>query len=735
MSTDSPDFQGIPPTPTADELKETAKLKVLKHFERRLKKSATFCSERWDRAEGNQKFAGIPGVNQWNKKDYDKRAETERPSFSMPDVVLAVNALGGKEMTTRTEGTYLSRQDEDAGVAEALREWRRIQGERCNEPHVNSGAFRDVGVDNYSWIWRQQLYDGKPKGRMAKKHPPLWEMVWDSTAREQNLLDREWDAWGGWMSIDDFAMQNPSFKSYADLVVENKSGWIDPGESRGTNRWPWLYRNAGKYYASEHREIFAVDYEWKERERCYHTNVPPGCAPSPVTSDELDQMLQAEQQYQQAMQQFQQQQAQPPPSPPPPMPGQPPPDPSQAAPPPPPDPPPPIPSPDFPPDGMDKEEWQQYQQDYQEYIAKYPEMAQRFNLAPIPSAFGEQESDGSYRWAYWRALIVARKVIKQEKLPYRRFSRECITAIPMKQPGGTIFFGLVDIMREPQCFKNYLYSMGVSLLQRTAKNALFYKSKFFADPADAEKRMAMPSAMIEMGPQADPNTDLHEVEANLYPAGFEKWLDVADSATWRPTGFNPQTLGDLPDARRVATSTLDRVADAPTIVMGLLFDSWQLYQKQDSELFLAMTQIYYDPEDLIAVVGKEKAQFVPDKSKWATVMQRDVIVSQAPVSAQEKEQAWELSSRQGTFDKMLDSGKMPLEIWLKLVPDTWLSEVDKAKWLALDQQKQQAGAAASQPQPRAPAEVINYSLGKSGQPQVDAALAQQIGGAVGALPH
>lgn len=725
MSNDSPGFDGISPTPSQDDLQETAKRKVLDHFERRIKKAGDFCKARWDRAESNQQFTR-GGEHQWDSRDYAIRKDSQRPTFSMPDVGLAVNALAGREATNRTEATFLSRQGEHPGTAEALREWKRLVDERCRAQYVDSDAFRDLTIDAYSWTQRRQVFDGRPKGRMEKKHFPIWEMIWDPTSRETNLEDREWDAWGGYMSIDDFVMQYPKFAGkLPDLLAGGaKAGWVDPTESSTTNRWPWLYRVEGKYISNLHKEIFAVDYEWKEREPCYHTLVPPGCPPSSVTAQELEGMLQAQQQYQRDLATFQQQQVQPPA---PPMPGAPPPDPPQ-----PPQEPPPIPDPEFPPDGMDEAEWGEYEKAYQAYVAQYAEVVQQLDLPPFPSAMGPD--DGSYRWKYSRALIIGKEIVKQEVLPYRRFSRICRTGFPYPQPGGTVFYTLVDLMRDTQVFKNYIYSMGVSLLQRTAKNTIIYDHDFFDDPADAERRFSHPSAMIRAAAGKDVRTGINELTANLYPNGLKDWIDTADQAAWRPTGLNPQTLGDLPDARRVSGTTLNKLDGAVTIVLAKLFDSHEIAQKADGDLFLALTRVYNDPSDLISVLGEDKKQYVPDKSKWATVMDRDVIVTRAPISAQERENQWDLLSRQGTIDKMVDSGLMPLEILLKMWPETWLSEVDKQQWLQLNQQKQQAAQQAQTPQPRPPAEVINYSLGKSGQPQVDAALAQQIGSAVGALP-
>lgn len=742
---------GGPEFGNPDSFKETADLEVLEHFERRIKANAEPCRVIWDQAEENWRFYR-GGENAWDKTDWKARKQSKRPTFSMPDVTLAVNALSGKEQTNRVQPTFLSRFDEASQVADVLREWHRQVTEEGRENYVNSDAFRNLTVESYSWVERQQVFDGRPRGRMEKTAHNVWQMIWDATARKQNLSDRMWDAWGDYVAIDDFLMEHPEQKKTVERTwLADKTVWIDPASTVETNRWPWLYRTEGKYIHAKHREVFQVTYEWKEREPAFLALVPPGCVPSPVSADDLAQLLQQQEQYQQAMAQYQQQMAEfqqaqqaPPPAPdgqgaPPAAAG---PDsapPAQAAPPAPPpeppqppSPPPPIPEPDFPTELFSKTEWKQFQSDYGQWVAAHPDLAQRFALPPRPDALGPQ--DGKYRWKFMRASIAGNKVLKVTELPYRRFSREVMTAFPYAQMGVTSYFGLVDLMRDPQIFKNYLYSMGVSLLQRSQKGGMLHKKRFFSDPADAEKRMASPYPFIEVEQGANFQTDYKELGVNTYPAGLNDWLQTADEVAWRPTGMNPASLGSLPDPRRVSGTVMQSLAGAATVVLAQLFDSYELYLKNDGELFLGFTRAYYEPSDLARAVGPEKAAFIPPKEKWASMLtSRQVVVSNTATSVTEKQAAWEMFSRQGTLDKLLDSGNMPIEIYMEFIPDEWLPPEKKALWIQLLEQKKQAAAQAQTPAPKPPSQVITYPIGK-GPPAVDQAIANEIAGAVGALP-
>jgi hypothetical protein len=701
------DYTG-PSVPEGDDFTETAKKKVLQHLETRL----ADCSERmrliWERASENQKFQR-GGEHQWDPADWKARRETHRPTFSFKDVALAVRAVSGREITSREVATFKPRADEDDQVAAVLREWDRDRLQEANSEQVYSDAFRSLLTESYSWTQWRMKYDESPQGRMEHKALASWEMVWDPTSRGKNLLDREWDAWGGYISIDEYLMMFPDQKERLKKQSRlDKMGFGDPKQQQ-TSRYPWLHRskNSLPFYNKSHREVFAIDYEWRERAPAYDVLVPPGIPPSSTSPEDLDQLIQQDQQAQAAYQrQVQEAQAT----------GQ---DPSQVP------APPPLQLPDKELKRLSEADWEAFQGAYEDFLAQHPEalLAQpeglpgmaaaqgppqgyaALELDPAPSAMGP--ADGIYRWRFRRAIVVAREIVKQVEIKEGAFTRQCMTANPFKQPEGTDYDGLVDDMKDAARTKNYVTSMGVSLLQRSHKNTIVYAPGYFDDESDAEKRFAMPSAMIKGGALAAKDPDwltkgLREFETNTYPQGMDKWLEVLDTAVWRPTGLNPQTIGSLPDARRVSGTVFSALQGAPMVVLAELFDSLRLLKKTDGRLRLAMTQAYYTPEDVKAVVGQDLAQYVPDKEHWGQLTERQIVVEVGPAGESAKEEAWDYGSRQGTWDKMVESGKMPMKTYVKMIPDKWLTQSDKQEWLAWLQEQEEAG---KQPPPPKPVQV------------------------------
>lgn len=696
------EYEGI--SADSEEFIETAKKKVLQHLEDRIQEAGKWIEPIWRRAKENQQFVK-GGEHQWDKADWKARKDTKRPTFSFQDIKLAVAGVSGREITSREVATYKPRQDEAAKVAEVLREWDRFCLQEAGSEQVDSKAFRQLLIENYSWTQWRMVYDESPQGRMEHKPLRLWEMLWDPTAREKNLTDRMWDAWGGYIGIDEYLMMFPKEK---DRIHESsrldKMGFGDP-KQQPTSRYPWLHRSKNAFYNSKHREVFAIDYEWKERAPAYDVLVPPGIPPSSTSVEDLQAIVAQQQQAQQAAQQPQ--------------------DPSQGGQP----PPQPPPFPDAEIKRLSAAEYKQFQLDYADFLEQQPDLARQLQLDPVAPANGP--ADGVYRWRYRRAIVVARRVVKLDDIKESDFTRQCMTAAPYEQPEGTDYIGLVDDMKDPARLKNYLTSMGVSLLQRSHKNAMIYQPGFFDDEADAEKRMSMPFAMIKAGAGAAntptaPNgllSGLRELETNVYPQGMDKWIETADVAVWRATGLNPQTLGSLPDARRVSGTVFSALQGAPMVVLAEMFDSLRLQKKTAGRLRLKMTECYYTPQDLKVVVGDFLSQFVPDEEHWRTLSERRIIIEEGPVHDSQKEEAWELEANQSTWSKLVEANQMPMDIFVDMIPDRWLPQAMKQRWHEWLDEKKQSGN--QPPPPKPPTEVINFKDVAAANPEAASTMLQR----------
>lgn len=256
---------------------------VIKHFNRRISSAVDFCVERWNVAAENNRFVSPEAGSQWDRADYNKRVKSGRFAWTINDIALAVHALSGQEITGRFQRTFRGRTDDvDHLVAEAINTAdQRIREEALAE-HIESDGFRTLGIEGYSWLEWYQDHLEDYRGKTMVRHHELWDTMWDSTARRSMLLDREWDAAGWWISLDNFLALFPSKREDLLQYLRRPEGWVREGELGEVARWPWLYRaTRGRYVNPQRREVFLVDYQWRQREPLWVVEMPG--APDPET--------------------------------------------------------------------------------------------------------------------------------------------------------------------------------------------------------------------------------------------------------------------------------------------------------------------------------------------------------------------------------------------------------------------------------------------------------------------
>lgn len=601
---------------------------VLKHFERRLGAVKDSCCEAWNEALQNQRFVS-GGEHQWDPDDFQKRKSSKKATFTINDIALAVNAFAGKEITTRFQQTVLPRSEEDGPWSNLLREIIRQVRDQSFAEQVESDKFRDLSMDGYAWLeWAPDYLEDPRKGKLVCTGLDLWDMVWDATARQPCLRDREWDARGKFLSIDEYLALFPKHRDAALGQINGaRDAWISPGQET-INRWPWLYRANGQYVSPKRREIFVCHYQWREREPVYLVVVQP-------SPEELMQN----------------------------------------------------------PEAMPREELMAEDQ-FLEYADQYAFQVRSGAIQGPEEPEHVGPKDGLFRWRYREAYIAGKEVISEGDIPVKRFTRIPMTGFPAKTLEQTTYFGWVNYMKDPQRFQNEVVSLAVSYLQRGPKGPLLVEPGAFEDDQEAARQLSQPTAMIRL--KRGGRERLEWGPDLPFPSAISAYLDFAQTAVWRPTGFNPATLGNVEDPRRVSGTAYSQMIAGGERVLAYQMDSLRLYRRLSGELILAWLPILYDEQSLGEVVGPAKAALIPPREMWETMLARDVVVEEVLSTKSEQEAAWEFGSRQGTWEKLLMSQLMPPEVFVKMIPSSWLPEPDKKFWL--DWLAQRMGAQQAQGQ-------------------------------------
>jgi hypothetical protein len=616
-----------PELPKIAPVEETS---TIKHFEKRISGADEFCTQVWEKALENQRFVA-GGENQWDQNDYRARKDAKKPVFSMDDIALAVNNFAGKEITTRFMPTTLPRSSDDGPWSNVCRETLRMIRDRSFAEQSESDKFRDLGIDGYAFVeWSPNYLEDPLTGRLQPDGIDLWEMVWDPTSRKQCLMDREWDARGKWISIEEYLGLFPDKRDTALAQLNSPhEGWVNEAEHNIT-RWPWLYRTKGHYVDPRRREVFVADYQYRIKEPCYLVIVPPS-----------EQELAANPQATARKQLF------------------------------------------------SEEDWDRLLYEWTEQ-----------GNPGTPEHLGP--ADGVYRWKAMRAFIAGKEVLRDGPMKIGRFNRIAMTGVPFKQAGVTLFKGFVDYMKDPQRFQNEIISLSVSYLARGPKGPLMYTAGAFDNEETAMRQLSMPLAAIKMRPNWK---DKVEWGPDLpFPTALDKFMEMAERAVWRPIGSSPAAMGQVEDPRRVSGQAYSQIVSAGQQSLSIYFDSLRLYRRLSGELILAYLPTLYDETTLRDLLGPELGAAVPPKSEWSKMLQRDVIVEEVLSTKSEQEAAWDYGSRQGTWEKLLMARLMPPEIFVKMIPSSWLPEPDKKLWIDYLKQMQAAQQAGAEQGGGAPAE-------------------------------
>lgn len=595
---------------------------TLKHFEKRIEGASDFCMKAWDKALENQRFVD-GGEGQWDENDFRARKEALKPTFSMNDIALAVNNFAGKEITTRFMPTALPRSTEDGPWSNVCREVMRAIRDRSYAEQIESDKFRDLGIDGYAFVeWSPNYLEDPLTGRLQPDGVDLWDMMWDPSARKLCLIDREWDARGKWISIEEYLGLFPDKREVALAQLNSPhDGWVTEAEANIT-RWPWLYRSKGKYVDSQRREVFVADYQYRVKEPAYLVFVPP--TPEQMQADP----------YAEPTRQL-----------------------------------------------LTEDEWLETldRRRVDQGIVEEPD-----HLGP---------ADGIYRWKAMRAFIAGKEVLKDGPAQVGRFNRIAMTGVPFKQAGTTLFKGFVDYMTEAQRFQNETISLSMSYLARGPKSPLFYVAGAFDNDETAMRQLAMPFPAIKVRPGF--KEKIQQGEDLRFPEFIEAFLQLGERAVWRPIGSSPATMGQVEDPRRVSGNAYSQILAAGQQSLSIYFDALRLYRRLSGDLILAYVPVLYDRATLAALLGPELGSQIPPKAAWKEMFDRDVIVEEVLSTKSEQEAAWDFGSRQGTWEKLLMAQLMPPEIFVKMIPSSWLPEPDKKVWtdfLIQRQQAMQAGA-------------------------------------------
>ena len=190
---------------------------------------------------------------------------------------------------------------------------------------------------------------------------------------------------------------------------------------------------------------------------------------------------------------------------------------------------------------------------------------------------------------------------------------------------------------------------------------------------------------------------IQERDPKAYPQGLDRLLEFAVGSMPQVTGINLELLG-LVQKEQAGVLEAQR-KQAGYAILAVFFDSLRRYRKMQGRVMLFFIQEYISDGRLVRIAGQESGaeQYVP-LVKQGDTAKYDVIVDEAPMSANQKEAVWGMMTQ---MLPILTKQPVPMQVWQEFLrysplPSSVSAKIGKALAEAgqpdpAQEQMQQAG--------------------------------------------
>lgn len=236
---------------------------------------------------------------------------------------------------------------------------------------------------------------------------------------------------------------------------------------------------------------------------------------------------------------------------------------------------------------------------------------------------------------YKQAFITGRTLLKHHDLDSNNFTFKGITGL--RDRNRNRWFGLVQLMKDPQRWANKWLSQFQHIINTNAKGGLYVEDGALSNPRKAEEDFARSDAIINLTDGAISGGKIQERSMPKLPEGVDRLLQYAIAAINDIPGVNLEVLGQVNRDQGLGIE-LSRKAAGITI-MAVFFDSLRRFRKMQARVLAYFIKEYIADGRLIRILGQNGAKYVP-LIKDALAFQYDIIVDDAPTSMNVKERTF-----------------------------------------------------------------------------------------------
>lgn len=636
--------------------------KIIKKINSFMGEGISHCPVKHSRVEENFVYAN---GEQWSKGDIERQKLKDMPYIPWNGIQKIVNAIANREIVERFVPKVFGRSKTDGGVANILDEACRWQRDIAESEHIESIAVRGMVIGGYGCMhkyWDPTENNGS--GKIMDEDVPIWNMLWPSRARQTNLADRRWHICGRWLTIEEAnarfgTISRNNSKIMKKLMTKldsyrtaKASGFDlsgmgdqldkDIGSAFGAYDWGQIQRGQWVSVASE--EMFIIECEWMEQLDSFKVAYPDRFL-------ELESfMLGIEPQIMVDI--------------PDPQTGE-----TQAQP-------------------MTMEQFNQLEKPMKDQLIASildPSTEKDFTTQEL------SEFEDRYFMLLGREFQdyrkVTRNVIKyaivhnNELLDYgdrpHGFTYEFLTGFPVETRMGADFKGVVDVAKGPQDYRNALLSSALALYMSSPKRPMLLEEGAVPDMDRFLNEFAKPSGVIKVPAGFVTSGKYVVLDSPSFPPMQEALIQIAQGAIDESFGLSSIEQGTQGDLRRVSGNVVQAAKSAGNTILSILFDSIRRFRKRYGLLNLKMIQVAYSPDQIIRIVGEEKAEDMPIPEQWPSIDLYDIKLDEEPVGVTERIDLMDFLTRTGTLEKWVAAGYLTFEDALEFMPQ--IPESDKRK--------------------------------------------------------
>jgi len=279
---------------------------------------------------------------------------------------------------------------------------------------------------------------------------------------------------------------------------------------------------------------------------------------------------------------------------------------------------------------------------------------------------------------YKQYLVCRNTLLESTEAPIEGFSIRFITGL--RDRNRNIWFGLVELMKDPQRWANKWLSQIQYILNTNAKGGLLYETGAFANPKKAKAEWAKPDSWTELTKGALTDGKFQNKQPPAYPDGIDRLLNQALTAINDVPGVNVELLGTAD--RNQPGMIEDSRKNAGVTILSSFFDGLRRYRKEQGRVLMHFIINYISDGRLIRI-DKGNAKYAP-LLKDQMSAKYDILVDDSPTSPNMKEKVF------ATVSNML---QMALQAGIPIPPEILeyspLPAALVEKWMALIEEQKQ----------------------------------------------